>query len=93
MQHKTQRPVQFAITPATREVLQKWIKQAGLKSEDFVFPSRIHNLSEAESGPASCSPARIRGDRPVSKLLPPLARGGTLPMAASSCHWLGAASW
>ena len=26
---------------ATREAVQKWIKQAGLKSEDFVFPSGI----------------------------------------------------
>jgi integrase len=42
MQHKIQRPVQFEITPATREVVQKWIGQAGLKSEDFLFPSRIH---------------------------------------------------
>ena len=42
MQHKTQRPVQFEITPATREAVQKWIKQAELKSEDFLFPSRIH---------------------------------------------------
>ena len=43
MQHKTQRPVQFEITPATRDAVQKWIKLAGLKSDDFVFPSRIHN--------------------------------------------------
>jgi integrase len=43
MQHKTQRPVQFEITQATRDALQKWIKQVGLKSEDFVFPSRIHD--------------------------------------------------
>ena len=42
MQHKTQRPVQFEIKPATREVLRKWIKQANLKSDDFLFPSRIH---------------------------------------------------
>lgn len=42
MQQKTQRPVQFEITQATREALQKWIKFAGLKSEDFIFPSRIH---------------------------------------------------
>ena len=42
MQHKTQGPVQFEITPATRDAVQKWIKYAGLKSEDFVFPSRIH---------------------------------------------------
>lgn len=43
MQHKTQRPVQFEITPGTREALLKWIKLAGLKSEDFLFPSRVHN--------------------------------------------------
>jgi integrase len=43
MQHKTQRPVQFEITPATRDALQAWIKQAGLKPKDFLFPSRIHD--------------------------------------------------
>ena len=43
MQHKTLRPVQFEITLATRDALQKWIKHAGLKSEDFVFPSRMHD--------------------------------------------------
>ncbi|VTY39883.1 Uncharacterised protein [Xylophilus ampelinus] len=42
MQHKTQRPVQFEITAATREALQRWIKAAGLKSEDFLFPGRLH---------------------------------------------------
>jgi integrase len=43
MQHKTQRPVQFEITPATREVVQKWIKLAALKSDAFLFPSRLHD--------------------------------------------------
>ena len=43
MQHKTRRPVQFELTPATRDAVQKWIKQAGLRSDDFVFPSRIHD--------------------------------------------------
>lgn len=42
MQHKTQRPVQFEITPATRDAVQAWIKLAELKSDDFLFPSRIH---------------------------------------------------
>ena len=42
MQHKTQRPVQFEITASTRDALQTWIKQAGLRSEDFLFPSRLH---------------------------------------------------
>jgi integrase len=43
LQHKTQCPVQFEITPATRDALQAWIKQAGLKSDDFIFPSRLHD--------------------------------------------------
>ncbi len=43
MQQKTQRPVQFEITPSTREAVGTWIKQATLKSEDYLFPSRIHN--------------------------------------------------
>lgn len=42
MQHKTQRPVQFEITAVTREALQKWVELAGLRSEDFLFPSRLH---------------------------------------------------
>jgi len=42
MQHKTQRTVQFEITQATRDALQAWIKQAELKLEDFLFPSRLH---------------------------------------------------
>jgi integrase len=44
MQHKTQRPVQFEITPATRDAVQKWIKLAALKSDAFLFPSRIHDI-------------------------------------------------
>ena len=43
MQHKTQRPVQFEITQATRDALQAWIKQAALKPEDYLFPSRLHD--------------------------------------------------
>jgi integrase len=43
MQHKTQRPVQFEITHATRDALQEWIKRAALKPEDFLFPSRPHD--------------------------------------------------
>jgi integrase len=43
LQHKTQRPVQFEITAATRDAVQRWIRRAGLKSEDFVFPSRMHD--------------------------------------------------
>jgi hypothetical protein len=34
--------VQFAITPATRDAIEKWIKLAELKSDDFLFPSQIH---------------------------------------------------
>ena len=43
MQQKTHRPVQFEITEQTRTSLSDWIKQAGIKLSDFIFPSRVHN--------------------------------------------------
>ncbi len=43
MQLKTQRPVQFEITPTPQEAMHAWIKQAGLRPEGFLFPSRIHD--------------------------------------------------
>lgn len=42
MQQKTQRPVQFEITEQTRSALAAWIHQAQLRSEDCLFPSRLH---------------------------------------------------
>ena len=42
LQQKTQRPVQFEITPPTRQVVTAWIKQAGLQSDNYLFPSRVH---------------------------------------------------
>ncbi|MGO9326546.1 MAG: tyrosine-type recombinase/integrase [Steroidobacteraceae bacterium] len=41
MQQKTQRPVQFEITEPTRKSLYAWIRHAALKTEDYLFPSRI----------------------------------------------------
>lgn len=41
-QHKTGRPVQFEITPPTRAAVQAWVTEAGIKSDDYLFPSRIH---------------------------------------------------
>src|SRR5262245_25707321 len=35
MQQKTERPVQFEITPATRETVEAWIKQFGLKPDGY----------------------------------------------------------
>jgi site-specific recombinase XerC len=43
MQKNTQQPVQFEITPSTREALAAWIRQKHLRSDDYLFPSRIHN--------------------------------------------------
>ena len=42
MQQKTARPVQFEITEQTREAVGAWIKEAKLRSDDYLFPSRIH---------------------------------------------------
>ena len=41
LQQKTQSPVQFEITDPTRDVLSKWIEQAQLQLDHFLFPSRI----------------------------------------------------
>jgi integrase len=43
LQQKTHRPVQFEITEPTREALLAWITSSKLKSEDFLFPSRIRS--------------------------------------------------
>lgn len=42
MQQKTSRPVQFEITEQTRKSISEWLKLADLKSDNFLFPSRIH---------------------------------------------------
>jgi integrase len=42
LQQKTRRPVQFEITEPTRDAASAWIAHLQLKSEDFLFPSRIH---------------------------------------------------
>jgi site-specific recombinase XerC len=43
VQRKTQRPVQFELTEPTRTAVAAWIAKEGLKSEDFLFPSRLRN--------------------------------------------------
>ena len=42
MQQKTARPVQFEITPPTRDAVTAWIKEAKLANDAFLFPSRVH---------------------------------------------------
>lgn len=55
VQHKTQRPVQFEITPAARDAVQAWIKLAELKPEDFCFPAGFptRSISAPVSTPGS----------------------------------------
>ena len=43
VQKKTSKPVQFEITPPTREAVAELIKQAHLSTEDYLFPSRVHD--------------------------------------------------
>ncbi|BCO31164.1 phage integrase [Thiohalobacter sp. COW1] len=40
MQQKTQQPVRFEITEVTRDALTRWIAERGLRTDDFLFPSR-----------------------------------------------------
>jgi len=41
LQQKTGRPVQFEITEQTRQAVADWIAYAQLKSNDYLFPSRM----------------------------------------------------
>ena len=43
MQQKTGRPVQFEITEQTRKSVAAWLILADLKTDSFLFPSRIHD--------------------------------------------------
>ena len=43
VQRKTQRPVQFELTEPTRTTVAAWIAKEGLRSEDFLFSSRLRN--------------------------------------------------
>ena len=43
MQQKSHYPVQFEILEQTRESLGAWVSQAQLKSDQYLFPSRIHS--------------------------------------------------
>ena len=40
-QKKTSRPVRFEITARTRKTVENWIAHKGLKSRDYLFPSRL----------------------------------------------------
>ncbi len=42
VQQKTGRPVPFELTDPTREALAAWLKKRGLRSGDWLFPSRNH---------------------------------------------------
>lgn len=41
VQRKTQRPVQFELTEPTRSAVAAWIETAKLRSDEFLFPSRL----------------------------------------------------
>lgn len=41
VQRKTQRPVQFELTEPTRTAVATWIEKARLRSDQYLFPSRI----------------------------------------------------
>jgi hypothetical protein len=66
MQHKTQRPVQFEITQATRDALQAWIKQAGLKPEDFLCAA-VAFIPRCGSSPGPCARALQRSGMELAR--------------------------
>jgi integrase len=45
IQQKTHQPVQFEITPQTRQALDDWIMESSLSSSDYLFKSRKRSSS------------------------------------------------
>ncbi len=43
MQQKTGKPVHFEITEPTRNSVYEWVQLATIRSDDFLFPSRVHD--------------------------------------------------
>jgi integrase len=41
IQRKTQRPVQFELTEPTRAAVSAWLEKSHLRSDQFLFPSRV----------------------------------------------------
>ena len=41
LQRKTQRPVQFELTEPTRAAVAAWLEKAHLRSDQYLFPSRV----------------------------------------------------
>jgi len=71
MQKKTQRPVQFEITEQSRDAVAAWITAAHLKSEQFLFPSRVSESPQLSTRQYS----RIVGSWVASIGLDPAAYG------------------
>jgi integrase len=71
LQKKTQRPVQFEITEATRDSIAAWMATAHLKPEQFLFPSRL----SASPHLSTRQYARIVGSWVASIGLDPAAYG------------------
>jgi len=65
LQQKTQRPVQFEITPSTRDALDAWIKTAALGAEDYLFPSRLHASEHLGTRDSIRSRGASRVTRPI----------------------------
>ena len=44
LQQKTGKPVHFEIMESTRKSIYEWVQLANIKSDDYLFPSRVHNV-------------------------------------------------
>jgi integrase len=78
LQHKTQQPVQFELTDQTRESVATWITHAKLRSEGFLFPSRVRR---GDHFPCKTPSAR----HPCNEIVPVGQRQGDWQFAGHGC--------
>jgi hypothetical protein len=69
-QKKTKRPVQFEITTPAREAAEAWIRESGLRNEDYLFLSRplvkyrVGSIASSQLSALTVPVTPVRGPAP-----------------------------
>lgn len=61
IQKETGRPVQFELTPQTRQAVEAWVSEAHLQPGNYLFPSQVHDSPHISTRPSAMRPLTDTG--------------------------------
>lgn len=61
IQKRTGRPVQFELTPQTRQAVEACVSEAHLQPRNYLFPSRVHDSPHISTRPSAMRPLTDTG--------------------------------